>query len=136
MTLPRNERVSLPPLGAKLFAESKISENQRTKRRSRRGINEGKDGTMGQHQAKFIAARDAQIQKLKDPSRRTNGTAKSTWHQEWSVITPLHAACARVERERCSPPLSPFHVEIAQGELAISILVFSLPSPWPPPLDS
>src|ERR1700722_7726678 len=69
MTLPRNKHASLPPLWAKLFADSKISENRRTKRRSGRSVNEklklGR-GTLGRHQAKFIAARDAQIQKLKD----------------------------------------------------------------------
>ena len=47
------------------------------------------------------------------------------------LITPLHAARARVERERRSPPLSPFHAEIAQGELAVSILVFSPPTSRP-----
>src|ERR1700722_5437343 len=40
MTLPRNKHASLPPLWAKLFADSKISENRRTKRRSGRNVNE------------------------------------------------------------------------------------------------
>ena len=36
-------------------------------KRRQRKAEAGKDRTMGQHQAKFIAARDAQIQKLEDP---------------------------------------------------------------------
>ena len=69
-TAKEQARITSAPVGQTLRQlENKRSENWRTKRRSRRSVNKklklGR-GTMGQHQAKFIAARDAQIQKLKD----------------------------------------------------------------------
>ena len=75
------------------------------------------------------------------PSGRTRvgrtGQQDQPGTENAQLITPLHAARARVERERHSPPLSPFHAEIARGELAVSILVFLTSHPLgAPPLDS
>ena len=70
MTLPRNKHTSIPPLWAKLFADLKISENENEEtewKKRQQKAEAGKDGTVGRHQAKFIATRKAQIEKLKDP---------------------------------------------------------------------
>src|ERR1700722_4823942 len=69
-TFKEQAHIASTPVGQTLCQlKNKRSEKWRTKRQSRRSVNEklklGR-GTMGQHQPKFIAAHDAQIQKLKD----------------------------------------------------------------------
>ena len=68
-TSEEQARIASAPGGQTLrWVEKRKPEDEATEQKRRqRKAEAGKDRTMGQHQAKFIAARDAQIQKLKDP---------------------------------------------------------------------